>query len=54
MSAFWQKTKEQNLGTGPTDASINTDGNIVDGVTDSTWAPIFGQNRRRTDIANRT
>ena len=39
MNASWQKTKVQNLGTGPLDASINVDGNIVDGVTDFTWVP---------------
>ena len=41
-----------NLGTGPLDASINVNGNIVDGVADFTWAPILNHNRRLTDILN--
>ena len=54
MNVSWQKTKIQNLETGPLDASINVDGNNVDGVTDFTWATISSQNRHRTDIANQT
>ena len=52
INASSQKIKVQNLGTGQLDASINVDGNIVDGVNDFTWAPISGQNRCRTHIAN--
>ena len=40
-----RKTKVQNLGTGPLNASINVNGNIVDWVTDFTSAPISSQNR---------
>ena len=54
MNASWQETKVQNLGTKPLDASINVDGNIVDGDPDFTCAPIYSQNRCRTDIANQT
>ena len=36
INASWQKTKVQNLRTGPRYASINVDENIVDGVTDFT------------------
>ena len=53
MNASWQKTKVQNRGTGLLYAAINVDGNIFR-FTEFTWAPISGQNRRRTDIANQT
>ena len=53
MNASWQKTKIQNVGTGPLDASINVDGNIVDEVTDFMCAPISSKTRRRKDIANK-
>ena len=48
------KTKIQNLGTGSLDASINVEGNIVDGVTDFTWALSLVNNRLRKNIANQT
>ena len=35
---FLTETEAQNLGTGPLDASINVDGNVVDGVSEFTWA----------------
>ena len=44
----------QNLDAEPLDALINVDGDIVDEVTDFTWAPISSQNRCRTDIASQT
>ena len=51
---FPAETKVQNLRTGPLDASIIVDENIVYGVTAFALAIISGQNRRRSDNANQT